>query len=92
MVHYGFNLGSPAANSAPERTGGRYATRHAGLNARSIGAEARQPKAGLLRAGFAGVRYRPTPPPDLPDRVFYGRSGGGVGRRRFAQRAARHKW
>jgi len=45
MVHYGFNLGSPAANSAPERTGGRYATRHAGQNARSIGIGARQPKA-----------------------------------------------
>ena len=67
MVHYGFNLGSPAANSAPERTGGRYATRHAGLNARSIGAEARQPKAGLLWAGLAGVRYRPTPPTRPPE-------------------------
>ena len=47
MVHYGFNLGSPAANSAPERTDGRYATRLAGLNARSIGVRARQPKAPL---------------------------------------------
>jgi hypothetical protein len=54
MVHYGFNLGSPAANIAPERTGGRYATRHAGQKARSIGAEARQPKARLYRLGYAG--------------------------------------
>jgi len=47
MVHYGFNLGSPAANIAPERTGGRYATRHAGQKARSIRTGARQPKARL---------------------------------------------
>ena len=45
MVHYGFNLGSPAAIIAPERTGGRYATRHAGHYAPSIGIPARQPKA-----------------------------------------------
>jgi len=54
MVHYDFNLGSPAANIAPERTGGRYATRHAGLKAPSIRTDARQPKARLNRFGFAG--------------------------------------
>ena len=54
MVHYDFNLGSPAANIAPERTGGRYATRHAGLKPRSIRTDARQPKARLNRFGFAG--------------------------------------
>jgi hypothetical protein len=54
MVHYGFNLGSPAANIAPERTGGRYATRHAGHTARSIGVRARQPKAPLNRSGMTG--------------------------------------
>jgi len=61
MVHYGFNLGSPAANIAPERTGGRYATRHAGQKARSIRTGARQPKARLnwscfRRFGVASAR------------------------------------
>jgi len=55
MVHYSFNLGSPAAKSAPERTGGRYATRHAGPRPRSIGIPARQPKAPLDRSGVAGI-------------------------------------
>jgi hypothetical protein len=59
MVHYGFNLGSPAANIAPERTGGRYATRHAGQEARSIGAGARQPKARLKWSGSGGSALRP---------------------------------
>jgi len=54
MVHYGFNLGSPAANIAPERTGGRYATRHAGQKAPSIRTEARQPKAPLKWSGSTG--------------------------------------
>ena len=59
MVHYGFNLGSPAANIAPERTGGRYATRHAGQNGRSIGIRARQPKARLNRSGVARINRQP---------------------------------
>lgn len=59
MVHYGFNLGSPAANIAPERTGGRYATRHAGQNPPSIRTRARQPKAGLNRFSFTAARGAP---------------------------------
>jgi len=62
MVHYGFNLGSPAANIAPERTGGRYATRHAGQTGRSIGIPARQPKArqfGPAWPGLTGERATP---------------------------------
>jgi len=55
MVHYGFNLGSPAANIAPERTGGRYATRHAGQTGRSIGIPARQPKARQFGPAWPGL-------------------------------------
>ena len=87
MVHYDFNLGSPAANIAPERTGGQYATRHAGQIGPSIRTEARQPKARLNWFDYAGSApaHTPTRPPN--EHILW-EAGWGAGRRGFAQRAA----
>ena len=82
MVHYSFNLGSPAANNAPERTGGQYATRLAGQKARSIGVPARQPKARLNRSEVARIGAGPLLHPRF-HQTFYGELGGGVGQRRL---------